>query len=760
MKKFIYSFNVLVAGIVMCFSTTANAATYTAAASGNWTDAATWGGSAPGSNLTFDNIIIPAGMTVTLNTDVDFDGGLLFSMQVNGELSSEDDSELHMSSGSLTGNGTIDLSYFEVSGLSTIAFTGDMTVDTYRNDVSLTLNLSTHLTIGDSLILEGGALTFGNGSNLMLQQDAVIKVDGGSLALNGGVVLGTNAYHVLYRGSSATSGVESTWAGMTNLMIDMNDDNQVWTMGTDVVINGEIKQMAGWIDLNGNDMTINGNYNNTSDAGFRGDAASSLMINSTSNWTSDLWFDDNTEDLKDLHLNTGDAMSTELMSDLHIHGDLMLEEGELKIMGGSSLYMENGSNVRVDGGSLMTSNGVFNGDNNYNVWYVGGATETGVEMTGSGMNDLTLDLDDEEGMVAMDQDYTVHGDLHLMNGNWDMNGNDLTLMGGFHAEHTGWMMGDENSNLNVNGNASWTDTMFFADNGNMLDKLNLNITGGNHMMLGSDLTVKDINMNNGSILIYDNMLTLKTDGTISGNNENKYIMIDGSGKLKMEMTSGSSSTYKTFPIGTMDGYSPAMIKYNSGATSSFMVGVEEGVYAVGTYGDDLSESESIVDRTWTVNSTAGATSNIDMKVWWSDDMEVNGFDRTNARITGFTDGNWDYSSMGSAVTTSNSMYEMSRQGVTKMGRFAVTDANSALEIPQNDALISGVYPNPAEEMLHVAVDGATQIQLIDAYGKVVSTANTNETAIVDLNLTALPAGMYYVRANANGTFATQKVIKK
>ncbi len=756
MKKIIYSFNVLVAGIVMCFST-ANAATYTAAASGNWTDAATWGGTAPGSTLTLDNVIIPAGITVTLNTDVDFDGGLLFSVQVNGELSSSDGSEFMMSSGSLTGNGTIDISSFSVSGLTTIAYTGDMMVDEFRNDVALTLNLSSHLTVSDSLILQGGALTFGNGSTLVLSTDAVVRVDGGTVALNGGIVTGTNTYHVLYTGTSAISGIETTWAGMTNMTVDLNDDNQALSLGTDAVINGEVKQMNGWIDLNGNDLTLNGNYNNTSDAGFRGDAASSLMINSTADLTSELWFEDGTEDLDNLHLNTGDAMSTELMSDLHIHGDLVLEDGELKIMGGSSLYMENGSNVMVDGGSLMTSNGVFNGDNNYNVMYMGSATETGVEMTGSGMQDLTLDLDDEAGMVAMIQDYTVHGDLNLTNGNLDMNGNDLTLMGGVSTEETGWLMGDANSNLNVNGATSWDDTLFFADNGNMLDKLNLNLTGGSHMMLGSDLSVNDINLTSGSILIYDNMLTINTGGSIAGSDEDKYIMIDGDGQLKIEMTSGSA--YVTFPVGTMDGYSPAMVKYNTGATSSFMVGVEEGVYAVGTYGDDLSETESIVDRTWTVNSTAGATSDIDMKVSWSQAMEVNGFDRTDSRISGFTNGNWDYSDMGSAVTNSNGMYEMTREDVTNMGRFAVTDANSALEIPQNDALISGVYPNPASEILNVSVGGATQIQLIDAYGKVVSTASSTETAVVALNLTSLPAGMYYVRANANGAYTTQKVIK-
>lgn len=757
MKKFIYSLNVLIAGFVMCIST-ANAATYTAAASGNWSDAATWGGSAPGNHLTFDNVVIPAGFTVTLDQDVEFDGGLLFSMQVNGTLASNSSSMFHLSSGSLTGNGDINLWYMKVSGLSTLAFTGDMDIERFVNDVAINLNLGSHITVSDSLILRGGSLTFGNGSNLILETDAVIRRHGGSVLVNGGIITANNDYHVIYSGSNATSGIETSWTGMKNLMIDFDNENQSLKLGTDAVINGEVKQMKGWIDLNGNDLTLKGNYNNTSQSGFRGNSGSSLMIMSTANWTNDLWFESGSENLDNLHLDMTEGTSVNLMSDLKIYGDLVLEEGELKVMGGSSLIMQNNSNVMIDGGSISTSNGVFNGNNSYNVWYMGSASETGIEMSGTGMHDLTLDLDDEDGAVMQSNNVTIGGDLHLMKGNWDMNGKNLTLTGGFHAEEEGWMMGDENSTLTINGNANWTDTMWFADNGNMLDKLNLNITGNHHMMLGSDLTVKEMNFNNGSILIFDNMLTIKSGGTVTGYNENKYVMIDGDGQLKMEMSTGGS--YKTFPVGTRDGYSPAMIQYNTGATSSFMVGVEEGVYAVGTYGDDLSESESIVDRTWTVNSTAGATSNIDMKVWWSQAMEVNGFNRNNARISGFTGGNWDYSSMSSAVTTSNGMYELSRDGVTNMGRFAVTDANSALEVPQNDALIAGVFPNPADEMLNVAIDGAAVVELIDAYGKVVSSVDAKQSGVVEMNLVSLPSGMYFVRANANGTFATQKVVKK
>lgn len=758
MKKMIYSLNVFIAGIALMCVSTANAATYTAVASGNWTSAATWGGTAPGNNLTFDNIVIPAGFTVTLNTDVEFNGGILFSMQVNGRLSSDANSDLVISGGSLTGNGTLELGYLEVSGLSTIGFTGDMNLDRFRNDISLNLNLGSHVNLSDTLFLTGGSLTLASGSNWTMETDAVIIVEGGSILLNGGIVTGTNAYHVRYTGNSLTSGIEATWAGMTNLTLDLADNSQVWSVGIDAVVNGEVKQMKGWIDLNGKDLTLKGNYNNTSGAGFRGDAASSLIISSGSNWTSNLMFDAGSQDLDNLHLNMGETTTLNLTSNLNIHGDLMLEKGEIKIMNGSSLTMEDNANVIVNKGSLATDNGIFNGTNDYNVQYVGTASETGIEMSGAGLNDVTLDLDEEEGTVTMSGNYTIHGDLHLLTGTLDLNEKDLTLNGGFHADGTGWMSSDANSNLTINGNASWTDTLFFVEGENLLDQLTLNVTGNHHILLGSDLKVNDLILTKGSVLIYDNTLIVASGGTITGADKDNYVMIDGNGELKMEMTAGGA--FKTFPVGTMENYSPAMIQYNAGVTASFMVNVKEGVYAVGTYGANLSQTESVVDRTWKVSSSAGATSDIDMKVQWFGTEEKNGFDRTDARLAGFYNEHWDMSTMGSATTTSSGMYEMSRDGVSKMGLFALTDGQSALKVPENAALIAGVYPNPAEEILNIALDGAAQVELIDALGKTVSAIDAKESGVISMDLVALPAGMYYVKATANGSFTTQKVVKK
>jgi hypothetical protein len=52
-------------------SYTTMATTYTAAISGNWSSSTTWGGTAPGFNISgADNVVVPVGIVVTLDGDL------------------------------------------------------------------------------------------------------------------------------------------------------------------------------------------------------------------------------------------------------------------------------------------------------------------------------------------------------------------------------------------------------------------------------------------------------------------------------------------------------------------------------------------------------------------------------------------------------------------------------------------------------------------------------------------------------------------
>ena len=73
-----------------------------------------------------------------------------------------------------------------------------------------------------------------------------------------------------------------------------------------------------------------------------------------------------------------------------------------------------------------------------------------------------------------------------------------------------------------------------------------------------------------------------------------------------------------------------------------------------------------------------------------------------------------------------------------------------------------LYPNPASNVLNIALDGndVNEVVVIDIYGKTVA-RNTVVDGTNTINISRLPAGMYFVQLRANNAVkATQKLIKR
>lgn len=78
-------------------------------------------------------------------------------------------------------------------------------------------------------------------------------------------------------------------------------------------------------------------------------------------------------------------------------------------------------------------------------------------------------------------------------------------------------------------------------------------------------------------------------------------------------------------------------------------------------------------------------------------------------------------------------------------------------IAENSTSVS-IYPNPATTVLNVEAEGFSTIEMVNVLGQVVYSANA--TSNMQINVSNLDNGVYFVRLNgANGT-ATQKFIKK
>src|SRR5690606_26421087 len=116
-------------------------------------------------------------------------------------------------------------------------------------------------------------------------------------------------------------------------------------------------------------------------------------------------------------------------------------------------------------------------------------------------------------------------------------------------------------------------------------------------------------------------------------------------------------------------------------------------------------TESIVDGTWFITSSASTGLDLNLQLMWNANMEVNGFDRTNSYVSHYTNNMWDVMA-GASATASGNLYVMNRNNVTTLSPFTVADNNATLDVTNTVAnnVAINVYPNPATEMVNFTSD--------------------------------------------------------
>ncbi len=733
---------------------------FTAVTDGNWTDPATWGGTAPSASVSNQDIIIPSGIEVNMDTDVSF-SGLLNNFTVDGTLTSSTNSELSIDLGTFGGNGDIDIQRIEFTGvLVSFSFSGNLTVNTFANMGSV-LAITSQVTISDSLYLDDGSFTLNTGSNLMLEADVKVVRNDGSLATSGGVFNSGGAYHVHYIGGSKTTGIEINSVNMENADITLDDNTAVLTLGSDLIVHGDLKLNTGILNVGANDLEIQGNLDIQSGAMFTTTSASNLRIETSSSLSSGLVFTSGSSVDQFSIDYTGSSGNVMLESSLDIAGELQLHNGTVSIESGSVLTMNAGSLVRVMNGSLESNGGTFTGTASYDVEYMGDSTlTTGVEITGTGLNDVEVNIG--QGEVMMDNDATVGGELELVNGRLNLNGNNLVVNGTLTQGILTPIMGNSNSDLHLNITSIADDTLYFDGSENDLEQLIVNISGGGDLVLGTELHIHDeLTMTSGSIMLMNEDLIIEENADITGYSDTRYIMTPYMGMLQMHIA--ASDPYKVFPVGTTSSYSPASIQQASGSASgNFMVKTFSGVFTGGTEntGFNSAGSGSVVNRTWLVESDASSI-DMNLKLGWMAVSEVNGFDRNNAYITHYTSGAWDSQTTASAVSGANGTYEITRTGLTSLSPFAVADEDAELIVDENELLTINLYPNPCTDVMNISYEGANQYsyQITDVAGRIYDIADNGTN---QMDVSGLSKGTYILKITNTQTnkLSVKQFIKK
>lgn len=760
MKKNLFNFKITVILLGVFFATSASA--YTAVVSGNWSNPVTWGGVAPTANVSNQDIIIPLGITVTLDQDVTF-SGLLNSFTVDGNLSGTTTDGVTISMGTLAGAGTISIDHLAFTGvLSSASFTGDINVKEFTNTTPV-LGITAVVMVEDTLDLDSGNLLLNTNSNLTMATNSTIKVNDGSITVNGGIFNLTNAYNVMYIGTTKTAGIELNAVTLQHLYLNMISNIEAVSLNGNTTVNDTLNISSGKLSLNGSELTLIGDLMMATGTRIISTATSSLTIEGTGVLNDTLMFDLGAI-IQDLTINRTTIGVVKLGSGLNISGYLHLMDGTLSIDSASTLTMNAASVIHREKGEVVLNNGMFNGNATYNVEYmgiIGQGAIAGVELSGNGLNDVTINYPDTN-TVTLSDTTTINGNLNLVNGTLHLVGKAMILNGTLTQTYSGRISGNSNSDLELNLTSVTNDTLYF-DQGtgfNSLNKLKINTAGSNTLILGAPIFIHtELNMVSGKFELVDEHLSIMPSASIVGYNENRYIITSAphTGKLVMNVITGS--TYVTFPVGTSSGYAPVQVQQVIGATGNFSVNVMDSVLSNAYSGFSYSDSAKMVDKTWFINSPT-PTTNTNIKLGWLATSEVNGFTRSNSYITNYGDSGWDTIPPTAATAGANNTFEQTRMGITSLSPpLAVMEENQAIQIKEIATTTDFyVYPNPSKDVVNIKSSNLSddyKYELVDITGRTLRSIqgkNSNKFDVVNLE-----AGCYFIKAI---NLTTNKIVTK
>lgn len=439
---------------------------------------------------------------------------------------------------------------------------------------------------------------------------------------------------------------------------------------------------------------------------------------------------------------------------------LRVASGTMSLTSGTVTMAAN-STIEMAGGSLATSgSGTLNLSNSYNVLYSVAAT-AGMELAGGGLHNITINA---PGNVTLSSNLTANGTLTLTAGSLVLNGRNLIFgpAGDVAASGSGTISSTNTSSIVVNTTGSLTGALRFNSAANTVHNLTVNITNtGSSINLGSDLNLDgQLNLQSGKIILGNSNLNLMSGSTVSGGSSSNYVVTNGMGKLMQNIAASASGT---FHVGTAANYAPVTLTDVSGTVNSTIsVNVIDTVYANGTSGVVLSNTQPVVKATWFVTSSVTTGLNYTMQANWNASMEVNGFNRTQAYIAHYINGAWDSQTAASA-TASAGMYSMTRANITSLSPFAVADKDAVMttgiKTVGGGAASIVVYPNPASAELYFNSSvNVARVDLYDVVGhlvKSVNVANANSVSVKDLS-----NGIYYAHFVSDNNTVVKQFVKE
>ena len=228
---------------------------------------------------------------------------------------------------------------------------------------------------------------------------------------------------------------------------------------------------------------------------------------------------------------------------------------------------------------------------------------------------------------------------------------------------TGWLWFDGSSDQNLLSDATLSISRLKVDNGNRLI-LNQQTNLSNALDLS----------NNGALQLGTHQLQLAAAATISGYDENNYVITNATGTMQRAV----DATPVVFPVGNSS-YNPAIL-INNGTTDNFQIRVLDDAFEQGTIG--TIQTENIVDRSWIISESVLGGSNLDLELEWNEAEELAFFDRGNSAINRHISGlTWDNPVLFTpAMNVGTNRWSQFRSGITALTTFVVEDNLSSLPV--------------------------------------------------------------------------------
>lgn len=571
---------------MLLFPAAANAATFTAIASGSWSSSATWaGGVAPGSTISAsDEVIINAGVTVNADTDINVDGTL--TVLLAGTLDAGANA-IAVANGTVTGAGEIIVDEITVASSAALLFAGSIDAETFVNN-GATVALAATTSVASELQLNGGSIAVGSGAGLGLESGTTVVMNGGTLSLSGGLLTATESYSVEYQGSGNTTiGVEASGSGLSSLEVNLGNANTELALDGNLMLNGELTINQGTVVVGNNSLLVNGIIDASANGSIDASAGSTVSVTTSGSGMIDLNFADSPETIGTLSINAGSNASAELNGDLIVDTEFDLSSGTFSFNGNS-----------------LTVNGDFNGSGEFeagagsDITISGSGSITGGLMFAAGgqaMEDVTINLTNGQ-TIEFGGSGMVSGMFDFQNGTIDLqSGSSLSLDGSASFGASSEFDGDANADLSINTSNSVTGEITFSNGSATVNDFTVSIAGNGSVSLGSDLGVNgDLDLANGSLDVNGNTLMINGDISSTGSgsisvdgNSDIEIHADGNVSGGLNFTSGSS-TMGNLVIDIDNGGS---VMLGSDAGVSGTLDLQNGFIALG--GSDLMVSGNV-----------------------------------------------------------------------------------------------------------------------------------------------------------------------